>query len=261
MSDTSSATYLTQHGIQKRMQCSGQVASRIEETFVTAEQLVDAVESEKDLTDYDEIGPVTAEAIEDWWEYRFEREEKVGSGSFERTGPKTATVHIYRSWEDAIGGQRGNPMDSAAETSPDPTRIDDWSGDGVDLEVGFAGVCNECDTKLVSKNDESSLGCPDCGLLVAFIGRYPSVSGDNGVPGAEANWPVRVTEWEISDGRATVSYYIRGEHTECDAPLVENDQEEVRYGTPQDACCAECGATFGYSMSANIVEDPVGGDD
>jgi Holliday junction resolvasome RuvABC DNA-binding subunit len=85
------------------MRCSGQAAHRIEETFVTAEQLVEAVESDKELTDYDGIGPKTAEIIEDWWENRFEREENMDSSSVERTSSKSATIHFHSSWSDALG--------------------------------------------------------------------------------------------------------------------------------------------------------------
>lgn len=107
--DDQSPTFLRQRGIRKRMRCSGQAASRIEETFVTAEQLVEAVQSDQPLTEYDGIGPKTAEVIEEWWENRFEREEAMDGGSVERTGAKTATIHFHSSWEDVIdtGGVEG----------------------------------------------------------------------------------------------------------------------------------------------------------
>lgn len=85
------------------MQCSGQAAHRIGEAFVTVEQLVDAIESDRGLTEHDGIGPKTAEIIEDWWDNRFEREDKMGGGSVERTGAKTATIHFHNSWSEAIG--------------------------------------------------------------------------------------------------------------------------------------------------------------
>lgn len=96
-------TLLRQPGIRKRLQCNGQTAHRIEDTFVTVEQLVEAVRSDQDLTDYDGIGPKTAEVIDDWWDRRFEREEKMDSGSVERTGAKTVMIHFHNSWSDAIG--------------------------------------------------------------------------------------------------------------------------------------------------------------
>lgn len=107
-------TFLRQRGIRKRMQCSGQVAHQIDEAFVTVEQLVEAVESDNPLTEYDGIGPTTAETIEDWWDNRFEREEQIGSSSVEETGAKTATIHFHASWSDAIG-DRPEPDDSTEE--------------------------------------------------------------------------------------------------------------------------------------------------
>lgn len=85
------------------MRCKGQTASRIEDVFVTVEQLVDAVVADKALIEHDGIGPKTAETIEDWWDNCFEREEKMENSEFERTGAKTASIHFYQSWEDAIG--------------------------------------------------------------------------------------------------------------------------------------------------------------
>lgn len=100
---TEQYTFLRKLGIRKRMRCSGQIAHRIEETFVTVEQLVQAIKSDKPLTEYDGIGPSTAETIEDWWENRFEREEKMDGSSLERTGAKSATIHFHNSWAGAIG--------------------------------------------------------------------------------------------------------------------------------------------------------------
>jgi ERCC4-type nuclease len=94
--------FLRSMGIRKRMRCSGQTASRIEDAFVTVNQLVDAIESDADLTERDGIGPKTAEVIEDWWQNRFEREEAMDGAEFERTGTKTATIHNLRSWESII---------------------------------------------------------------------------------------------------------------------------------------------------------------
>ena len=97
-----SPVFLRKRGIRKRMRCSGQIVSRIEDTFVTVDQLVDAIEDDAPLTDHDGIGPKTAQVIEEWWENRFEREEKMSGGSVERTGSKTATIHFHNSWEEAI---------------------------------------------------------------------------------------------------------------------------------------------------------------
>lgn len=109
------STLLRKRGIRKRMQCSGQVASQIEDAFVTVEQLVDAIESDEELTERDGIGPKTGETIEEWWENRFEREEKMTAGDFERTGAKTATIHFHNSWSKAIGERS---VDTGTEQSP-----------------------------------------------------------------------------------------------------------------------------------------------
>ncbi len=98
---------LRKKGIEKRMRCSAQTASRIEDAFVTAEQLVEAVVSERPLTEHDGIGPKTAEAIQEWWENRFEREEEISIGSVEGTGAKTASIYFHRSWEDVLETESG----------------------------------------------------------------------------------------------------------------------------------------------------------
>lgn len=64
------------------------VATQVEKTFTTVEQLVETVESNQKLTEYDGVGPKTARAIEDWWENRFSREENVANSSFEETGKR-----------------------------------------------------------------------------------------------------------------------------------------------------------------------------
>ena len=98
----SDATSLTQMAIRRRMKCSGQVATIIEDKFVTVEQLVEAVESDDPLTDIDGIGPATAETIESWWEHRFEREDNVDGATVVRTGEKTATIYNLGDWSDAL---------------------------------------------------------------------------------------------------------------------------------------------------------------
>jgi hypothetical protein len=96
-------TLLTQTDIQKRMNCHGRTADRIETAFVTVEKLVEATESDEDLTEYPGIGPKTEPVIEEWWDNRFERERQMDASSVERTGAKTATIHLHQSWADAIG--------------------------------------------------------------------------------------------------------------------------------------------------------------
>lgn len=95
--------FLRKRGIQMRMRCKPQVARQIEDAFVTVGQLVEAVESGKELTEYDGVGPATAAAIEEWWSERFEREESASPGTVEVTGKRSANIHFLPSWEGAIG--------------------------------------------------------------------------------------------------------------------------------------------------------------
>ena len=97
------ATFIQSRGVRRRMQCSGQVASIIEKEFVTAEQLVEAVETHDDLTEIDGVGRRTAEVIEDWWEVREERERQIQNAEFERTGANTASIYFIPDWSDALG--------------------------------------------------------------------------------------------------------------------------------------------------------------
>lgn len=96
-------TLLNKRGVRKRMRTDGRTAARIEDVFVTAEQLVDACESEGPLTEVDGIGPSTAVVIADWWDDAEEIERKVDNGEFVRTGAKTATVYNLGDWSDALG--------------------------------------------------------------------------------------------------------------------------------------------------------------
>jgi len=100
--EESTTVLLRKKGIQERMQCSGRTAARIEETFVTVGQLLDAVESGEELTEIDGIGPATALTIEEWYENRFEREENMGESTVERTGSGSATIHFHQSWEPIL---------------------------------------------------------------------------------------------------------------------------------------------------------------
>lgn len=98
-----SDTLLQQKGIQRRMQCTANVASNIESAFVTVEQLVDAVESDTPLTEIDGVGPKTAETIQEWWAERFERERRMDGATMERTSTRSAMIHLHKSWADALG--------------------------------------------------------------------------------------------------------------------------------------------------------------
>lgn len=101
-------TFLDQGGIQQRMKCSTSMASNIEETFVTAEQLLDAVESDEPLTERDGIGPKTAETIREWYEHCEEREKRARSSTAKRTGPGSLSISLHASWADALGIEVGD---------------------------------------------------------------------------------------------------------------------------------------------------------
>lgn len=96
-------TLLRKGGIQQRMRCSGQVATNIEEAFVTVEKLLEAIEAEDPLTEIEGVGPKTAEVIEDWYENREEREEKARSATVNRTSSRSMTISFHNSWADALG--------------------------------------------------------------------------------------------------------------------------------------------------------------
>lgn len=96
-------TLLRQRGAWKRMKCSSRVAHIIAKEFVTVEEMVEAVESDKPLTNIHGIGPATADAINEWYEHRFERERAMDETSVEQTSSRSVTIHNHTSWADAIG--------------------------------------------------------------------------------------------------------------------------------------------------------------
>lgn len=99
-----SYTLLRKGGINQRMNARGSMAATIEETFVTVEQLLDAIEDDDPLTDRDGIGPKTAEVIMDWYANREEREEKASEATTRRTSNTSMRITFHQSWEDALGG-------------------------------------------------------------------------------------------------------------------------------------------------------------
>ncbi|QRY21773.1 hypothetical protein JT689_01540 (plasmid) [Halobacterium sp. GSL-19] len=96
-------TLLGVDAIQQRMTCSALVARQIKDAFVTVEQLLDAVESEKPLTEVDGVGPKTKEVIEEWYETSEEREQDARAATFTRTSSTSATITFHNSWADALG--------------------------------------------------------------------------------------------------------------------------------------------------------------
>lgn len=103
MSGLADDTLLKAGGIRQRMRCSGQTAHRIEDTFVTVEQMLDAIESDAPLTDVNGIGPKTAETIMDWYKHREEREQGVDSATVTHESSRSATISFHHSWADALG--------------------------------------------------------------------------------------------------------------------------------------------------------------
>jgi len=88
-------TLLQKQAVMQRLECPAQMASRIQQRFVTVEQLVAAAASDRALTEYERIGQHTAAAIEAWWAHRFERERAV---------ERSATQHT--SWADTLATTR-----------------------------------------------------------------------------------------------------------------------------------------------------------
>lgn len=101
--ETTDHTFLRDGAIRQRMKCRGGMATNIEKTFVTVQQLLDAVESDEPLTEIDGIGPKTAETVRDWYENREERERNARSSTVTRTSSKTLSIEFHGSWADALG--------------------------------------------------------------------------------------------------------------------------------------------------------------
>lgn len=97
------ATMLRKAGVRRRMRCSGNVAHSIKEAFPTVVQLLEACESDEPLTDYDGIGPASAEAIENWYEHREERERNMTAGTVTERSVNSATIALHSSWADELG--------------------------------------------------------------------------------------------------------------------------------------------------------------
>ena len=101
--ETTDYTMIRSGAVRQRMQCDGATATRIEKTFVTVEQLLDAVESDDPLTDIDGIGPATADVINDWYEHREEREANARESTATRTSSKTLSISFHGSWAEPLG--------------------------------------------------------------------------------------------------------------------------------------------------------------
>lgn len=111
MSEYIADTLLQKQDIQSRMRCSGAIAARIEDIFTTVERLVEAVESDRELTSYEGIGPTTALVIEEWWSNRYKRERQVDKCTVEWTSDKAATIKFHHSWAVAITEEPGDEIE------------------------------------------------------------------------------------------------------------------------------------------------------
>ena len=100
---TGTTIFLTQEGIQERMQCTGSVAYNIEEAFVTVSQLLEAIASDDPLTSHDGIGPQTAEVIKEWYENRKERERYASNVAIEVKSNTSMNITNIRSWAAPLG--------------------------------------------------------------------------------------------------------------------------------------------------------------
>lgn len=95
-------TLLTKGAIKQRMKCSGAMATRIEKTFVTVEQLLEQIESDQPLSEIEDIGPETELVIEDWYDNRDEREEHADTMTVEKKSARSLVVKNNGSWKEAL---------------------------------------------------------------------------------------------------------------------------------------------------------------
>jgi len=101
--DPDKPTHLRTADVKERMKTKSGMARAIRNAFGSVESLLEAVESDTDLTTYDGIGPKTADVIQDWYENRFEREGMARSSTVTKDSPKSATITFHNSWKNAIG--------------------------------------------------------------------------------------------------------------------------------------------------------------
>lgn len=89
--------------VRRRMECERQTATCITETFGTVERLVREVKSDEPLTKIDSIGTKEKEAIDEWWNNRFERERKMNDTEYVSVGRGSGIVYDLGDWSDALG--------------------------------------------------------------------------------------------------------------------------------------------------------------
>lgn len=112
--DPDEPTYLRDDDVKQRMKTRGGTAGNIADAFGNVESLVDACEAGEDLTEYDGIGPATAESIREWWDNRFNRERMANNQTVTPTGKRSAIITFHKSWVNALG------MDDDVDVSNPP---------------------------------------------------------------------------------------------------------------------------------------------
>lgn len=101
--DPDEPTYLRADDVKQRMKTRGGTATNIADAFGSVESLVEACEAGDDLTEYEGIGPATAESIQEWWDNRESRERMASNQTVTSTGKQSARVTFYKSWANALG--------------------------------------------------------------------------------------------------------------------------------------------------------------
>lgn len=101
--DPDKPTYLREADVKQRMKTRGGTATNIADAFGSVEALVEACENGEDLTEYDGIGPATAESIEEWWADAEAREQMARSTTVTKDSARSATIMFHNSWANALG--------------------------------------------------------------------------------------------------------------------------------------------------------------
>ncbi|WP_337653251.1 hypothetical protein [Halomontanus rarus] len=183
-----------------------------------------------------------------------ETDAMSGCGTVQSESDGSATEQLSNQNEDTTMSTK--TTESSEIEDEQYERIDTWEPESLPLrlEVGISGVCNHCDTDLVTDpTSVSRLKCTDCGYRAGLVIRFPELQ-DGGEPGGDESWPDQKNGWDIDDGRATFDIGFQGEHIGC-GTFVENTKES-QFGVP-GMCCDGCGDQFGKMTQINTLVDPV----
>jgi ERCC4-type nuclease len=101
--DPDEPTYLRADDVKQRMKTRGGTAGNIADAFGSVESLVEACENGEELTEYEGIGPATAESIQEWWDAAEEREQMARSRTVTKDSARSATITFHKSWANALG--------------------------------------------------------------------------------------------------------------------------------------------------------------